>query len=353
MLLAGPSGSGKGRVGDLSGLPVVNLDDFYREHTDRGLPQAWGIIDWDHPASWRADHALAALVTLAHSDSCEVPTYSITKSERTGIRTIDVTGAPLLIAEGVFASELVEPLRARGLLADAIVLDRPAPLVFGLRFVRDVRQSRKSIPTLVRRGAGLAASQGSDVSRWARAGMRRLGLRDAVAHLRTLSLLALSDTRRRPSPAREPVITVSAVCFVHREPPGPGLPNGDWRVLGVRKRGTTAFMQPGGKPEVGENPVQCAIREVKEELAVTLDRESLVSLGHVTTRAANEANTRLEADLFLAPTVHNPSDFGIRAEIEELRWFSLSDLNAHEQDPALIAPLFRDFVVPELLERLP
>ena len=63
VLLLGPSGSGKTRLAHESGLPVVGLDDFYRDLDDPALPRSeeLGIVDWDHPDSWDADRALAAL----------------------------------------------------------------------------------------------------------------------------------------------------------------------------------------------------------------------------------------------------------------------------------------------------
>jgi ADP-ribose pyrophosphatase YjhB (NUDIX family) len=40
------------------------------------------------------------------------------------------------------------------------------------------------------------------------------------------------------------------------------------RVLLVRKRGTRAFMQPGGKRDPGEDDIAAISREVAEELGV-------------------------------------------------------------------------------------
>ena len=40
----------------------------------------------------------------------------------------------------------------------------------------------------------------------------------------------------------------------------------DGRVLLVRKRGTAAFMQPGGKRDPGESDIQALARELGEEL---------------------------------------------------------------------------------------
>ncbi|MGQ3382671.1 NUDIX hydrolase [Glutamicibacter sp. TV12E] len=73
-------------------------------------------------------------------------------------------------------------------------------------------------------------------------------------------------------------ITVSAVI----------IRNVVGQVLTVRKRGTTLFMFPGGKPELGESPIDAAVREVSEELGVNLDPALLRLVGTFTAPAANE-----------------------------------------------------------------
>ncbi|MFT4235242.1 MAG: NUDIX domain-containing protein [Microbacterium sp.] len=105
----------------------------------------------------------------------------------------------------------------------------------------------------------------------------------------------------------EPTITVAAIAFVRV----------DGQVLTVRKRGTSTFMLPGGKPEAGERPIDTAIREVHEELGIDVAPEQLTLLGDFTSRAANEAGHALEATVFRAAIVSEPE---VRAEIEELRW---------------------------------
>ncbi|MFF7966098.1 uridine kinase [Streptomyces sp. NPDC007903] len=167
VLLCGPSGSGKSLVAALSGLPVLRLDDFYKEGDDPTLPLVDGSsdIDWDHPLSWDADVALAAIVRLCASGATPVPVYDISLSARTGEDTLSIGRTPLFIAEGIFAAEIVERCRELGVLADALCLTRGPVTTFRRRFLRDLKEGRKSVPFLLRRGWRLLRAERSIVSR--------------------------------------------------------------------------------------------------------------------------------------------------------------------------------------------
>ncbi|WP_413317409.1 NUDIX domain-containing protein [Agrococcus sp. 1P02AA] len=128
------------------------------------------------------------------------------------------------------------------------------------------------------------------------------------------------------------VITVSAICFERA----------DGAVLTVRKRGTSAWMLPGGKPEPGETAIECAVREVHEELGVEVAIDALQPMGEFETRAANEAGFALRASVFRARAPIEPEP---RAEIEAIRWIEPS---AGIDDEAE-APLNRELVFPLLL----
>lgn len=126
-------------------------------------------------------------------------------------------------------------------------------------------------------------------------------------------------------------IRVSAVVIRH---PRTG------HVLAVRKRGTSMFMQPGGKPELGESAVDAAIREVREELRVELDPARMRLLGIFEAPAANEDGYVVRGTVFIHPPVEVAAP---AAEIEEIRWVA-------EEDPLLpdLAPLMTVHILPAL-----
>lgn len=116
------------------------------------------------------------------------------------------------------------------------------------------------------------------------------------------------------------------------------------RVLAVRKRGTQAFMLPGGKIEAGETPQQAVERELLEELGLRIDPSLLHALGHFQSRAANEPNHWVEADVFFT-RLNSPVK--AQAEIDALKWLEL-----HAERQGQLAPLLREQVLPALRQRL-
>ncbi|SCG41446.1 uridine kinase [Micromonospora halophytica] len=159
VLLAGPSGSGKSYIAQRTGLPVLCLDDFYKDGDDPTLPRHDGLVDWDSPESWDAGTAVETIARLAHEGKAEVPVYAIGADRRVATRPFQVTGSPLFIAEGIFAAEIVEECRRRGLLAGAYALRRPRGTTFVRRLARDLAEQRKAPKVLIRRGVALLRAE--------------------------------------------------------------------------------------------------------------------------------------------------------------------------------------------------
>ncbi|KII35499.1 NUDIX hydrolase [Pseudomonas fluorescens] len=110
------------------------------------------------------------------------------------------------------------------------------------------------------------------------------------------------------------------------------------QTLLVRKRGTTAFMQPGGKIEAHELPVHALARELEEELGLQIDPAQAAFLGQFSAPAANEPGFVVQAQIFQLTI---DTEVIPAAEIEEVIWVDPAT------DPAVdLAPLTRDLILP-------
>ena len=164
IVLAGPSGAGKSRLAERVGLPVLRLDDFYKDGSDPTLPLIEhgpnaGLADWDDPRSWVLEDALAAVESLCRDGKADVPIYEIAQDGRCGWQLLDLDGGRYFLAEGIFAAEIVPTLRERGLLAAAYCVTQHPVLTFWRRLTRDLREHRKPPLVLLRRGWALLRDQ--------------------------------------------------------------------------------------------------------------------------------------------------------------------------------------------------
>ncbi len=180
IVLAGPSGAGKSRLAERLerrfGWPTLRLDDFYKDADATDLPHiaSWAarLVDWDDPASWHREDAVAALLALCRTGVVDTPVYSIAESRRTGAQRLDLGDARVFCAEGIFAPDVVAACRDAGVLAAAYCVTQHPAVTFWRRLSRDLREHRKSPPVLLRRGVALARAQRQVVRRAVDAGCR-------------------------------------------------------------------------------------------------------------------------------------------------------------------------------------
>ncbi|WP_126366060.1 NUDIX hydrolase [Pseudomonas fluorescens] len=116
------------------------------------------------------------------------------------------------------------------------------------------------------------------------------------------------------------------------------LLNDHGQTLLVRKRGTSAFMQPGGKIDAHELPVHALVRELEEELDLRIDPAQAIFLGQFSAPAANEPGFVVQADIYQL-TIN--TEVFPAAEIEEVIW-----IDPATDGDVILAPLTRDVILP-------
>ncbi|KGN41158.1 uridine kinase family protein [Knoellia aerolata] len=189
VVLAGPSGSGKSRLAErlheAHGWPIVRLDDFYRDQDDPANPRSaeLGMVDWDHPGSWNLDAAVAAVCELVETGSTLTPVYDISRSRAVSTTTLTARPDDLVLAEGIFAAEVVAPLRAAGVLHSAWCIHHRPFVTFVRRLVRDLAERRKSPMVLVRRGLALMRAEPEVIRRQVELGAEAARAKDVEARL--------------------------------------------------------------------------------------------------------------------------------------------------------------------------
>ncbi|MBU3823856.1 MAG: NUDIX domain-containing protein [Candidatus Oceanisphaera merdipullorum] len=102
---------------------------------------------------------------------------------------------------------------------------------------------------------------------------------------------------------------IRSVAWLHVE-------NG--KVLCVRTKGKDKFYIPGGKIDLGEKPKVALVREIKEELGVSLDESSILPAITIVAAAHGfNSGQKVEMQCFYAQYNGVISE---SSEIEEIKW---------------------------------
>lgn len=115
------------------------------------------------------------------------------------------------------------------------------------------------------------------------------------------------------------------------------------RCLLVRKASSSVFMQAGGKPAPGEEPLDTLDREIHEELGCRIDRETAEFDGTYSAKAAHEPGRLVAADIYRISLLGTPVP---SSEIEEIIWI---DPDNPEDIP--LAPLTSEHILPRCSKR--
>ncbi|GAK88100.1 NTP pyrophosphohydrolases including oxidative damage repair enzymes [Vibrio ponticus] len=97
----------------------------------------------------------------------------------------------------------------------------------------------------------------------------------------------------------------------------------DGKFLAVRSKGKELFYLPGGKREQGESDQQALVREIKEELSVDLDSDTIKYAGTYSAQADGKASgVTVQLTCYFADF---SGELAADAEIEELRFIGTEE----------------------------
>lgn len=118
----------------------------------------------------------------------------------------------------------------------------------------------------------------------------------------------------------------------------------DRKLLFTRAEDMEVFIDPGGQIESGETAEQALVRELKEELSISVDESDLEAFGEYTAEAANHKGRTVHMQAFIVKKWQG--EITASAEIEELRW-----LTSHLPTNIKVGSIFGGQILPKLHEQ--
>lgn len=105
----------------------------------------------------------------------------------------------------------------------------------------------------------------------------------------------------------------------------------DGAVLLQRRRDTGQWAVPGGVQNIGESPVQCAVRECEEETGILAEVTGFLGVysnpSHIVAYTDGEIRQQYEAAYIGRPVGGSPT---VNDEADGVRWVRPDELDAHD-----------------------
>ena len=117
----------------------------------------------------------------------------------------------------------------------------------------------------------------------------------------------------------------------------------DRKFLFTRSQGKHIFYAPGGKLEANETPPQALIRELQEELQITVKENDLTPLGTFNAISAGTSDQKIQMDVFIVEAWEG--EITPASEIAEIKW-----IDSHIPEGIELGSIFEHDVLPKLKE---
>lgn len=117
----------------------------------------------------------------------------------------------------------------------------------------------------------------------------------------------------------------------------------DRHLLVTRSTGKDIFIAPGGKLEADETAIQALVREMREELSVSINSSDLEYLGTFFAIAAGKENVKLRMDVYTIGGF--TGELIPSSEVEEMKWVNT------QTEGVVLGSVFEHDVIPLLKQR--
>lgn len=112
-------------------------------------------------------------------------------------------------------------------------------------------------------------------------------------------------------------------------------------LLVTRSKGKETFFSPGGKLQEGETPIVAVMRELNEELSITVEERDLEPFGSFYAPAADDDTRLLHMEVFRV--LRWAGEIRPSSEIEEICW-----VTSHVPEGLRLGSIFAHEVIPRL-----